>query len=160
MICVGPNCDRAVEIPSARLCRKHYMRLRQSGTLLDPVKRTPLQRFWAFVDFTSSPIGCWLWTGGIDDHGYGQFGLTPKKNVKAHKFSADYLSGPCPPGMQRDHLCLVKRCVNPKHLECVTQQINQQRAAAARLMRGSSVAECRAHNPEVESSILSPATSI
>ncbi|WP_084340476.1 HNH endonuclease signature motif containing protein [Ectopseudomonas oleovorans] len=76
--------------------------------------------------------GCWLWTGHIDHKGYGVFGVTSKQLWKAHRYSYARHVGPIPEGMQLDHLCRVRHCVNPKHLEPVTNQENTVRGNAAR----------------------------
>ena len=73
--------------------------------------------------------GCWLWTGTLSGSGYGQFQLSPvtKKKAQAHRASYEYFVGPIPEGMQIDHLCRVRCCVNPAHLELVTQSENTRR---------------------------------
>lgn len=70
--------------------------------------------------------GCWLWLGSLNKYGYGQF-LFNNKTLKAHRFSYEYHIGPIPDGLVIDHLCRVPECVNPNHLEAVTQQENVQR---------------------------------
>jgi len=74
---------------------------------------------------------CWKWHGQFDRNGYGN--LTWKgKRTGAHRVSYEVHTGPIPEGMQIDHLCRNKTCVNPAHLEPVTQQENIRRAAAAK----------------------------
>jgi hypothetical protein len=95
------------------------------------------------------PSGCWLWTGaddGYGDHlGRGAYGriLRPGTRVMmpAHRYVHELLKGPIPDGFDVDHLCaewasdprLVRRCVNPDHLEAVTPALNQQRKLLRRL---------------------------
>lgn len=67
--------------------------------------------------------GCWIWTGHIAPTGYGRYGL-----LYAHRLSVELARGPIPDGMHVDHLCRVRACVNPDHLEVVTQQENNIRA--------------------------------
>jgi hypothetical protein len=69
--------------------------------------------------------GCWLWLASIRNkaHGYGQFhiGHRPdRKKVYAHRFSYELHVGPIPESLTVDHLCRVRSCVNPRHLEPVT----------------------------------------
>lgn len=69
---------------------------------------------------------CWLWQGALSYKGYGAFEV---KGVvyKAHRFVYEWYVGPIPDGLQLDHLCFVKHCVNPDHLEPVTNRENQIR---------------------------------
>lgn len=75
--------------------------------------------------------GCWLWEGYVDKRGYGQFKYNNKQYL-AHRFSWEYHTGkPIPEGMTIDHVCKVKSCVNPDHLEVVTIQENLARRDGA-----------------------------
>lgn len=71
--------------------------------------------------------GCWIWTGGIDRYGYGQT-TARGKTEGAHRASYETYVGPIPDGLQIDHLCRVRSCVNPDHLEAVTCAENVRRA--------------------------------
>ena len=77
--------------------------------------------------------GCWLWEGAIDGSGYSNLGRPP---WRGHRLSYQEFCGPIPAKLEIDHLCRVKSCVNPMHLEAVTHAENQRRMmAAARLAR-------------------------
>lgn len=71
--------------------------------------------------------GCWLWTAAVDRGGYGLFKATPKM-VRAPKYSYEMHVGSVPEGLQIDHLCRARSCVNPDHLEPVTPKENTRRS--------------------------------
>jgi len=68
--------------------------------------------------------GCWLWTGCGNSSGYGQKNISPGRKVVAHRLVFELLVAPVPLGMQLDHRCRVRCCVNPAHLQVVTQREN------------------------------------
>lgn len=78
-------------------------------------------RFWNKTIKLS--CGCWLWVGGIQKAGYGTFHYGNKKFL-AHRFAYLVVRGEIDAGLQLDHLCRNKACVNPWHLEVVTQSVN------------------------------------
>jgi hypothetical protein len=89
---------------------------------------TPLaDRLWSKVDKTD---GCWLFTGALNNKGYGVIHERGKggTNLYAHRVSYGLLVGPIPDDLELDHLCRVTRCVNPEHLEAVTHAENMRRA--------------------------------
>lgn len=74
---------------------------------------------------------CVLWTGSTDAKGYGLTRVN-SKNWRAHRYVYTQLVGPIPDGLQLDHLCRVPCCVNPDHLEPVTNRENVIRGIQAR----------------------------
>jgi len=95
------------------------------------VKKTVEQRFWEKVGPHDDPNVCWLWLAcaqqGRCGLRYGGF-WDGERQVLAHRFSYKLLVGPIPAGMTIDHVrargCISTLCVNPAHLEVVTQKVN------------------------------------
>lgn len=87
------------------------------------------KRFWAKVEKTNT---CWLWTAWNNGTGYGLFKLDYKTSVLAHRLSYEMAKGKIPKGLVIDHLCSTTLCVNPSHLEAVTQKVNIRRGKNAR----------------------------
>jgi hypothetical protein len=80
-----------------------------------------LENFFKKVNKT--PGSCWIWTGCINQNGYGLVRLN-KKTCSTHRILYEYYKGPIPEGLDIDHLCRVRNCVNPGHLEAVTTRVN------------------------------------
>ena len=72
------------------------------------------------------PNGCWQWLGYIDPAGYGRI-EDGCKSQYAHRISYKLFRGSIPEGMESDHLCRNRACVNPDHLEPVTHKENINR---------------------------------
>lgn len=70
--------------------------------------------------------GCVLWQAATNRGGYGIF-RGHGRAVLAHRFAWEQANGPVPDGLQLDHLCRVRHCVNPDHLEVVTLLENYRR---------------------------------
>ena len=104
-------------------------RLAANRRMSEEAMRRAVERFWSLVD-KSDPSGCWLWTGVITEAGYGYFRTKANgwRGAAAHRFAwFSSGGGSVPEGMQLDHLCRVRNCVNPAHLEVVTPQENTLR---------------------------------
>ena len=70
--------------------------------------------------------GCWVWMGTLREKGYGCLQIGGKMQ-RAHRVSYVAFIGDIPEGLQIDHLCRVKCCINPHHLEPVTNEENRNR---------------------------------
>lgn len=106
-------------------------------------------RFLAKVDKTET---CWLWTAWVEHNGYGRFWLDGRQHG-AHRVAYELYVAPIPPGLEIDHLCRVRHCVNPTHLEVVTASENVRRStnAEAARRRGMAITHCprgHAYTPE------------
>lgn len=108
---------------------QHYQQLPEIHTAL------PF-RFLARIAFRAD--GCWIWTGGVRHKAYGGYPAfnihtnSSKDIVGAHRYSYEAHNGPIAPGLEIDHLCCNKLCVNPAHLEAVTHKENMARWSVRR----------------------------
>lgn len=113
------------------LCPTHYTRwLRHGSPNVVKLERVdsdlPASLPWDRVSISSD--GCWLWTGSRTSFGYAMLG----RCNSMHRVFYRFLVGPIPDRMDLDHLCMVKHCVRPDHLEPVTHGENVRRGWAAR----------------------------
>lgn len=88
---------------------------------------TPRQvaNFWAKVN-RGTPADCWEWAAFRKPSGYGQFSAG-KRRLAAHRVAYVLTHGEPPTGLDLDHLCRNRACVNPHHLEPVTRRVNLRR---------------------------------
>lgn len=103
-------------------------------------------RFASKVEVDAS--GCWLWQAGLNRNGYGRYMLSgSNRDVVAHRYAYEVATGnPIPDGLVMDHLCRVRHCVNPEHVEPVTQRENLLRGQT-RTARQVAATECPAGHP-------------
>lgn len=93
-----------------------------------------LRRFAAKVEADDN--GCWIWTAARNPgNGYGRFygakADPSHPSTVAHRVAYEHYTGPIPDGMEIDHVCRIRACVNPAHLEPVSRLENVHRANAA-----------------------------
>ncbi len=89
--------------------------------------KTVEERFWKHI-FPEPNSGCWLWDGALDKGGYGAILSTNCNSIlRAHRVSYEIHYKIIPVGYVVDHLCGVRCCVNPQHLEAVTIGVNSRR---------------------------------
>jgi hypothetical protein len=87
------------------------------------------RRFWSRVQ--PNQENCWIWTGHCRDNGYGMFAVKNPagswSQTTSHRWAYQDQVGEIPDGWEVDHLCRVRACVRPDHLEAVTIQENRRR---------------------------------
>lgn len=104
-----------------RYVRGHYSRVQ------------PSQRRWGYVvEDRGFASPCWVWQLSASKLGYGE-ARDGKKIRRAHVVYYERVHGPVPDGLELDHLCSVRSCVNPAHLEPVTHTENVRRGAKTKL---------------------------
>lgn len=107
-------------------------------------------------NITIDANGCWIWQLSISVWGYGRIKIWVdggQKLISAHRYAYEALVGPIPDGLQIDHLCRVRSCVNPDHLEPVTPGENTRRRPKA-----TPITACRrGHAFTPENTRLNPA---
>ena len=125
-------CGSPKPVYKSGKCRPCYRKWLKDPAVERPSKRTPEQRFWPKVD-KNGPVPirrpdlgpCWLWTASVNKKtGYAQFFRRHGEPVDGHRFSYELAHGSIPPRHDVHHLCLVRRCVRPDHLEAVTRSRN------------------------------------
>lgn len=102
---------------------------------------TPERLLRLFVNKTAT---CWLWTGCVASNGYGKV-RSMDRYTSPHRVIAAHFHGPTPKGMQVDHLCRNRLCVNPEHLEIVTPRTNTLRSDAVSAKNARKVVCMRGH---------------
>lgn len=126
--CSVDGCDERWEIKG--FCKVHYKRwLRTGSTEIKWRNNLPIEARLDAQTQVDEASGCWLWTGRITSKGYGQMSVK-RKTFFVHRLSYERHVGPIPPELTIDHLCCVKNCVNPEHLEAVPPGVNSVRGFA------------------------------
>lgn len=106
----------------------------------EDAKEVLAARFWAKVD-KRGPDECWLWSGSGTKGGYGQL-VVARKTWLAHRLSVVLSGREIPDGMQIDHMCRTRWCVNPSHLRIVTLRQNVTENSASVTVVNSQKTHC------------------
>lgn len=144
LLCSVDGCER--QHNARGWCETHYRRWRTYG---DPLAPLPMRRFaepaepgTPLIDRLMARVqvaesGCWEWVGYVHPTtGYGMFSVKGRATTTAHRLVYLEMVGPIPVGLELDHLCRNRACVNPAHLEPVTRATN--------IMRGEGPSATRA----------------
>lgn len=93
----------------------------------------PAERVLSRTQMTDS--GCWVWQGATNGKGYGVI-RAHGQQMSVTRIVYEATIGPVADNHELDHLCMVRSCVNPGHLEAVTHRENVQRARGMRALAG------------------------
>lgn len=153
-------CGEPRKLYARFLCQPCYQRARKAGTLEASPRQRPFGRDVPFRArllgrLTINPAtGCWEWTGRRTATGYGAGIYRDGRVIMPHRAAWELFNGPAPEGLELDHLCKVRHCCNPAHLEAVTRQVNVRRSSIAAVLRAkaASITHCPAgheYTPEI-----------
>lgn len=129
--CSIAGCDKPVF--ARGWCNSHYLKWHRYG---DPLHGRFMglsadERFWSKVNKSGTipnrrpDLGpCWEWTGSKLPEGYGTFRVSRDLVVRVHRYVYEITNGAIPDGETVDHLCFNTSCVNPAHLEAVSNATN------------------------------------
>lgn len=111
-------CRKSFSVWSWRTTQKYCSRKCEGESRVTP----PLSR----LNYKINDHGCWLWQGAVSTQGYARMSVR-RKTVSVHALVYEAKYGPIAEGLEFDHVCRVRQCINPDHLEPVTSAENTRR---------------------------------
>lgn len=113
-------------------CTSHYSQWRTSGVvgqLAKVVRGSLADRLDAYTDKSGD---CWTWKGSLTTDGYGLISASGENRGRlAHRVMYEHMVGPVRADQHVDHMCRNTRCVNPSHLQAVSNKLNSENLATA-----------------------------
>jgi HNH endonuclease len=131
-LCSIPGCAKVSK--RRGWCRMHNARWERHGdpnVCLRAFNLPVTERILRGIE-KEPTTGCWIWVKARHETGYGMVAMPGQRHSFAHRAAYEAFVGAIPAGLEIDHLCRVRACCNPEHLEPVTRQENARRAAAAK----------------------------
>ena len=141
--CSVEDCGRPHE--ARGWCQNHYALWRRNGEPKKLGRNNPPPEVRVWRNIAKTEDGCWRWLGTKTEDGYARIVIDGKR-TGVHRFMYEQAFGPITPGLQIDHLCRVRDCVNPDHLEAVTCRENLMRGETFQA-RNAAKTHCPAGHP-------------
>lgn len=123
--CGRPSGNRA-------MCDAHRKRKQEGRTSKTPIRKYVRGSVEERLRSYSQRQGtCLIWRGQTNNHGYGKIMIDGSKQ-QVHRVAYEHWVGPIPDGYHVDHLCSIRACIEPSHLEPVTPRENTLRVGMRR----------------------------
>lgn len=110
-----------------------------------PRPNTDWERYEAQIDTSDGPLGCWNWTGRLSPAGYPRAMFSGRRQM-VYRWAYEQVYGPVPQGLECDHACRNRKCVNPGHINAVTRSENMRNIIPE--LRGGAFNKRKTHCPK------------